>query len=256
MSEPSDKFDEKDRVWGTVVVLFTFWALAAGLVLGGYFFSPPPVDPVVVEAPEKPSYHQKVTTEVARWSYVRVWGDNGQGSGTEGVYKGRVYVLTARHVVVDNGEIWVTGYASKGQVGRKASVIAEDKDSDLAVLWIQSPREGRYLPSLVPATDPQVYEDVWYTTNGGGLDGYSVKGQVSKTGHAPCCEMCMTCRTTLFTGQGTYGSSGGGIFVKRGDYLKLVGVCSHFSALDRAMRSPLASPEPNAIKKFLETYIP
>lgn len=190
-----------------------------------------------------------VTERVARESYVAVQTNRGFGSGTEGVWKGRVYVLTARHVIEGVSEILVTG-------DRKAVVIGEEEASDLALLWVQSPRPQPLLPPLQPVDRVEVGEDCWYTTNGGGVDGYTVRGQIAKCDHPAHGSMNMKARTFLCLGQGTYGSSGGGIYVKRDGQMKLAGVVSHISALEPAMRCPLASPKSSDIRKFLEKVVP
>lgn len=195
--------------------------------------------------------HPAPSLQTTMDSYVRVVDSGGEGSGTEGVYEGRVYVLTAAHVVGNSQGVTIT---KDGLGSRLAAVVATCPRRDLALLWVRGPRPHNRLPSLVPSDSLTQGEECVYTSNGAGLDGYTERSLIAKTRHNPhphiSHEIPGCPLVTLVTGKGFYGSSGCGVFVKRANGYRLAGVISHWAA--RAPGAvPLAAISPDDIRDFL-----
>lgn len=235
------------RVVLSVVLAIAFLDVFGVVGLGGLWLGR------VVERDHQASLvqcHPCPTMETTMDSYVRVVSPSGEGSGTEGVFEGRVYVLTAAHVVA--GETHVEVFRNSNV--RRAAVIGEDKRRDLALLWVRGPREHRLLPSLVPAAQLVKGEEAVYTSNGAGLDGYVERSLISKINHNPhpniSREIPGCPPVTLVTGKGFYGSSGCGVFVKRKEGYRLAGVISHWAAKAPGA-IPLAAISPDDIRTFL-----
>lgn len=235
------------RVALFLVLGYVSLACLLGLLGGAYFmghYDEANYQAYLVQA------HSKPTLETTMDSYVRVVTPGGEGSGTEGVFEGRVYVLTAAHVVAGETSIEVR----RGDWTRSAAVIGEDKRRDLALLWVRGPREHRLLPSLVPACQLVKGEEAVYTSNGAGLDGYVERSLIAKVNHNPhpniSREIPGCPLVTLVTGKGFYGSSGCGVFVKRKEGYRLAGVISHWAA-NAPGAIPLAAISPDDIRTFL-----
>jgi Trypsin-like peptidase domain len=163
------------------------------------------------------------------------------GSGTEGTYRGQVYVLTAGHVAKGAETISVCGV---DKVDRRAVVLALDEDIDLALLWVKGSPPSSDLPELDPVY-PEDGEDCWYTTSGSGVSLWTEKATIGRAVYHGY--------DTLVTGQAWCGSSGGGVFVKRGNKLRLAGVIVRVKS--DAPRAPTMCVGCFNIRKFLKESV-
>lgn len=173
------------------------------------------------------------------------FGYRGCGTGTVIRHGGKLYVLTAAHVVSpgDDKERQVVR-SKKGRVysERKAKVVALDPCEDLALLSLDDPA-GLY-PALLPdtLTDPTPGEDVWYSGYGGRLPWNLQRGIVNQ--YDPDDGYWVN-------GGGWFGHSGSAVYVKRGGKLVVSGVLYAMHSPDNP-KSPLIVVPHHKVLKFLK----
>lgn len=199
------------------------------------------------------------TFAIIKNSYVQIEGENTvngstfswTGCGTEGVYKGRVFVLTARHVAHEAHSLVLVHGSDDYTVKRDAVCVHQDESNDLALLWVSTPRDKRELPDLLTA-GPCVGDKCWYVSSGSGVFNWLECGTVAKLHHKS--GFIEKADVTLVTGMGWYGSSGGGVWVNDGNDYRLIGVVSHGAA--NSPRTPIGCPSGWEIMKFLKKAVP
>lgn len=173
------------------------------------------------------------------------FGYRGCGTGTVIKHNGKLYVLTAAHVLdgADHKERQVIR-SKKGRVysERKASVTAVDTTEDLALLALDDP--AGLSPALLPPTltDPTPGEEVWYSGYGGKLPWNLQRGIVNQ--YDPDDGYWVN-------GGGWFGHSGSAVYVKRDGKLVVSGVLYALHSIDNP-KSPLIVVPHHKVLKFLK----
>lgn len=143
------------------------------------------------------------------------------GCGTMIEHRGRVYVLTAKHVPGPDGKVKLIRYshARDGEERCAGVVVYRSELRDLCLIEPEISPAGPV--ATVADDDSSLGEDLWYI---GAPNG--VYGSVEKTiaNHRPDSSL----RRDRINGNGTFGSSGGGVFLHRGGRFVLIGVVSCF----------------------------
>jgi serine protease Do len=175
---------------------------------------------------------QPTAVEVLK-ATVRVNRSGGQGSGVI-IWSGidedderirNTYVLTNQHVVERSQEVEVTTFIylkrrnSVGTTTFQSRVVLTSRESDLALIEIQTPPEVRFtLAPLISEEDwdeMELYEEIYLSGCGNGANPHITHGNLSAVNRA---ETRME-----FTAHVIWGSSGGGLFNNSGE---LVGICN------------------------------
>lgn len=202
----------------------------------------------------------------------------GNGAGTCLQVDGETLILTAAHVVARNIKVrgakftpskvyyykqeWDIPFPTLPSIGgwhldplpasREADLVwydppEEEKGHDLALL---RPRhaEGLRAAPLGLSETLEVGEDCWYVGTPNGLHGALERSIINRTDHQ------MGGNTfTVVNGNGWYGNSGGGLFVKREGGYRLVGVVTRGIGANNP-KCPLGAESPVAIRRVLEEY--
>lgn len=170
-------------------------------------------------------------------SSLTLYGTGGRGSATLIKYEGRVYILTALHVVSNNIEEPVYEVIDREvslssrclPITFKAYVIAGDSSTDLALLVPQVDGPELYrLSSSLARTSPKMGEKVWCVgsplsiLSSGKFDHNITKGVLSKKFKKAGILVYRTDADVFF------GNSGGGLF---NEDLDLIGVSSTLQIL-------------------------
>ena len=184
---------------------------------------------------------------------VLIESEHGPGSGCEGWYAGKVWVLTAGHVVEGCGSVNIVEDQEGFRVSRKATVRMLDSAVDLALLTTdeRGPVE-KSLPSLEPVSSVSLGDPLWYSGSGAGTKTWMEKTHVARfpwKGHGHYDGF-------LATGKGWYGSSGSAVVTSRYGQARLAGVlcCSSATYCGGEVHkfAPLGCQGPRVIKDFLE----
>lgn len=241
---------------------------------------PPPAYPAAAPCRPKgcvaccPVAKPCLRTQVIETSVIVGVGGDECGSGTLFTHKGKLYVLTAAHVVADayatryettlDGEGKVTKVAVqyvkpitvRSRLGKSKTVTPArivrygadwEKDGpDLAVLSVDGPLCGWRPATLATGSPVEAGESVWYCGFGGGIPWNLQKSIVNQNDG----------RYLVVNGGAWYGHSGSGVFVLRGGRYVLVGVVVAHMQLPRYYPRTPAECEPlREVRKFLEGVV-
>lgn len=214
--------------------------------------------------------------------YVEINAGNSFGSGTVIAVGGQVVVLTAAHVVKsavnETRSRWLdaAGQAHECVERKYQPVTLVKKCSRCRREWqaeivLYSPPEeqgGHDLALLKPldatglkaarfeaATEVEIGADCWYIGTPRGLHASLEKTIVNKLDHVE--EHLPGQRYYVVNGHGTYGNSGGGVFVKVGDNHRLIGVVCRIAGWpDAGPKHCLACQRLDTLAAFLALYRP
>ncbi len=205
---------------------------------------------------------------VAPYVEVRTHADQPGGAGTVIEVGGKKLILTAHHVVseVKGRElnlgglkttlppvVWI-GYDRGGRrVEQSATVvwhspIEEDGGCDLALL-LPADDTDLIAAKVLGVNDTTEGEDAWTIGTPGRLRGSLDRTVINRP------KFEWTGRPfILVNGNGTYGSSGGGMYVLRGGVWHLAGVVVRMHHTGNP-KSPLMCQTPETIGSFLKSYV-
>lgn len=194
--------------------------------------------------------------------YVQIGG----GSGTVIQLDGKPYVLTAFHVVEDmmwDVSVYYDVFGTKHEVKKRAEVpfkdargcpykgkvvfhtpVEEDGGHDLALLEVLGDPRGLHAAALDLDAEMTPGRAVWYIGTPAGVAASLERSIVSRTDYEGW---------TMVNGNGWYGNSGGGLFVKRHGAFYLCGVVVRMTGTDNPKAAVLAQ-KPSTIKEFLSQY--
>lgn len=156
----------------------------------------------------------------------------------------RKLVLTCAHCCEPDQEMDVISRRGSKDATSKAKVVWRDVKADLALLKPQS--EDSLVAALIPevdAVDVRPGRAVWYCGSGGGLTFSLVKSIVNQHKGG----------WLLVNGEGHYGHSGSGVFVRKGGKYLLVGVLR--GGWDKSPKTPVACVPLEKIREHLDGYM-